>query len=779
MQPKKTTDFFTKKATGRQAGGDTIKKPLLDGGDGGGISLEPTGMSDGTYNSSADYVNFDLKDPPQSQTKRVSVAGRTNGFESKAEVYENKTDAELVSKDFEQYEWDLLLVVPSSDHKSNKDLEVSILPEDIYERLTLSGLQTFIFFSVDKSKIFIKVRAPLKRLMEEAEGTGFYLKLDEKYLRDRVDFYDAPIIHDDTITPLQPYEFIYSKYELERSYMFSNAPFLKHPFSPTIRTKLILSIIQSSGEQGCHLNVRKLIAEGSMLAVFPLHDDRIRKQLQKNWFGWSVHPWRQPIDDIKDYFGEKIALYFEFMGHYTTWLLALGLLGVLVSITIFAEAGYYHSFARGLDLGYFIPVFCLFVSFWAQFMLEYWKRKEATKSQEWGMGEFEETETTRAEYFGEVQNSVVNGKKEKYFSSEERTKRVLYSGGIITCMILLVIACVSLIFYLQVEFSISNNNFLRDYGNILVSVFSSIQIAVLGNYYNDLAVRLTDQENHKTDTDYDDALIAKLYGFSFINSYASLFYLAFIKSSVQSCTNGCFADLSLQLTIIFVTKIFVDKIQRILQNVVLTKYEEHKFNKELAAENKKDTRSASEKEFLLENSDPQMGVLEDFNEMATQFGYVTLFVGACPLAPILAYASNWLEIRSDGYRLLFLSRRALPLGVEDIGTWQAIFQLTAFVAVTTNAGLVCFAMKVLNVDPVTRVWIFIIAQYFVFLIMSLFGYYVDDVPLSVTIQLERQEYLSELAHMDKEEREASRGTQSFKDVNVEVQNLHIYNSDDS
>jgi hypothetical protein len=35
----------------------------------------------------------------------------------------------------------------------------------------------------------------------------------------------------------------------------------------------------------------------------------------------------------------------------------------------------------------------------------------------------------------------------------------------------------------------------------------------------------------RTDTDYDDALIAKLYIFMFVNSYAALFFVAFIKVS--------------------------------------------------------------------------------------------------------------------------------------------------------------------------------------------------------------------------------------------------------
>lgn len=40
------------------------------------------------------------------------------------------------------------------------------------------------------------------------------------------------------------------------------------------------------------------------------------------------------------------------------------------------------------------------------------------------------------------------------------------------------------------------------------------------------------QENHRTDTAYEDNLIAKTFMFQFVNSYASLVYIAFIKEHI-------------------------------------------------------------------------------------------------------------------------------------------------------------------------------------------------------------------------------------------------------
>lgn len=37
-------------------------------------------------------------------------------------------------------------------------------------------------------------------------------------------------------------------------------------------------------------------------------------------------------------------------------------------------------------------------------------------------------------------------------------------------------------------------------------------------------------ENHRTKTEYDDALILKLFAFEFVNSYTSLFYLSYFRN---------------------------------------------------------------------------------------------------------------------------------------------------------------------------------------------------------------------------------------------------------
>jgi hypothetical protein len=93
------------------------------------------------------------------------------------------------------------------------------------------------------------------------------------------------------------------------------------------RLKLINMIIVSKGPGGCALDIRRLLKDKCILAYMPLHDMVELRALESNWLTFFDWPWNQPTDQIKDYFGEKIGLYFKWLGMYTTWLVVAAMLG--------------------------------------------------------------------------------------------------------------------------------------------------------------------------------------------------------------------------------------------------------------------------------------------------------------------------------------------------------------------------------------------------------------------------------------------------------------------
>ena len=91
-------------------------------------------------------------------------------------------------------------------------------------------------------------------------------------------------------------------------------------------------------------------------------------------------------------------------------------------------------------------------------------------------------------------------------------------------------------------------------------------------------------------------------------------------------------------------------------------------------------------------------VFMDYATMATQFGYITLFGVAFPLAPAICMINNLIEIRSDAYKLVKVHRRPPIETREDIGSWQLAFETIAVVAVVTSACLIGFVGSQLQTE---------------------------------------------------------------------------------
>ena len=53
------------------------------------------------------------------------------------------------------------------------------------------------------------------------------------------------------------------------------------------------------------------------------------------------------------------------------------------------------------------------------------------------------------------------------------------------------------------------------------------------------------------------------------------------------------------------------------------------------------------------------GLFQEYLEMVLQFGFITIFVAAFPLAPLFALLNNWVEIRLDAQKFVCETRSAL------------------------------------------------------------------------------------------------------------------------
>ena len=76
-----------------------------------------------------------------------------------------------------------------------------------------------------------------------------------------------------------------------------------------------------------------------------------------------------------------------------------------------------------------------------------------------------------------------------------------------------------------------------------------------------------------------------------------------------------------------------------------------------------------------------------------QYGFVTMFVSAFPLAPLFALINAVLEIRVDAINFVSYHRRPQTVRVEDIGAWYGVLETVTKVAVIMNAFVLAFTSE--------------------------------------------------------------------------------------
>lgn len=85
---------------------------------------------------------------------------------------------------------------------------------------------------------------------------------------------------------------------------------------------------------------------------------------------------------------------------------------------------------------------------------------------------------------------------------------------------------------------------------------------------------------------------------------------------------------------------------------------------------------------------PEYDVFTDYAEMATQFGYITLWSVIWPLAPLGGLVNNFFEMRGDALKICINVRRPVPLRSDSIGPWLEILGFIAWLSAMTNSALV-------------------------------------------------------------------------------------------
>ncbi|XP_072036734.1 LOW QUALITY PROTEIN: anoctamin-7-like [Amphiura filiformis] len=565
--------------------------------------------------------------------------------------------------------------------------------------------------------------------------------------------------------PNKPLDFMTCTFKRSKLNKFLGSENKDTFFSNTDRTRVVHEILASTTygkRKRAEVGIDRLLEEDIFQAAYPLHDgpDVIppnvqdedlnkRQVLKKYWARWGVWYKYQPLDHIREYFGEKIGIYFAWLGFYTGWLLPASIIGVLVFLYGVATMFSYEPARQICESGgdflmcplcdeaigctfWNISDICLqaqitylfdnpgtvfyavFMSFWAVSFLEYWKRKQASLAHHWDVMDFEEEEERPRPQFAArapmMEKNAITGITEPYFPEDTRKRRWLTGIGVLCGMVVLVlIFMLGVILYrVLISIPLSKNDLLRPNAQSIASMTGAcvnlVLIMALGQVYQRLAGILNDWEMHRTQTEYEDNLTFKVFVFQFMNFFSSIFYIAFFKGKFvgypgnyvyifglrnEDCANGgCLVELAQQLVVIMIGKQMINNCQEVAVPKLKQFIQRWKMR---GGADKGDVSRWEEDYELVENE----GLFEEYLEMIIQFGFITVFVAAFPLAPLFALLNNWIEIRLDGAKYISEVRRSVADRAQDIGVWYDILEFIAQMAVISNAFLIAFTSEFL------------------------------------------------------------------------------------
>ena len=257
----------------------------------------------------------------------------------------------------QQYEYDIILVHPNDNPGSGlrsqliEKTEVALRRRTIASRMRFIGLKLSREVSRSGNEVLLKIAAPDRLLEEFAERTSMEKRLETGG---------------------------YTDYTRETRKLFARAA-SGTLFSSLERQRLIISALELGlSEGGCDLDLSLEIERGVLTAVVPVHEPTIGSgALAEQWLLAQCSWWaNQPLDQIRDYFGERLALYFAFLQHLTRSLLLPGLVGLFVVL---------GSFWYGTVDNPLAPAYSVFIMVWTPWFAKTWRREEAQLAFRWNV----------------------------------------------------------------------------------------------------------------------------------------------------------------------------------------------------------------------------------------------------------------------------------------------------------------------------------------------------------------------------------------------------------
>uniref|UniRef100_A0A4W2DXP5 Anoctamin n=1 Tax=Bos indicus x Bos taurus TaxID=30522 RepID=A0A4W2DXP5_BOBOX len=445
---------------------------------------------------------------------------------------------------------------------------------------------------------FLKIKVPTKKEMYEIKSQGSIAKTFSKILH-KLSAPLKPRVPEHSNSRMKNLSYPFSR---EKMYLY-NIQDKDTFFDNATRSRIVHEILKRTtcSRANNTMGINSLIANNIYEAAYPLHDGEYdspgddmndRKLLYQEWARYGVFYKFQPIDLIRKYFGEKIGLYFAWLGLYTSFLIPSSVIGIIVFLygcaTIEEDipskemcdqqnaftmcplcdtsCDYWNlSSACGTARASHLfdnpatVFFSIFMALWATMFLENWKRLQMRLGYFWDLTGIEEEEEraqehSRPEYETKVREKMLKESNksvvrklgtsgteaededdEDKLTWKDRFPGYLMNFASILFMIALTFSIVFgvIVYRITTAAALSLNKATRSNVRVTVTatavIINLVVILILDEIYGAVAKWLTKIEVPKTEQTFEERLILKAFLLKFVNAYSPIFYVAFFK----------------------------------------------------------------------------------------------------------------------------------------------------------------------------------------------------------------------------------------------------------
>lgn len=454
-------------------------------------------------------------------------------------------------------------------------------------------------------------------------------------------------------------------------------------------------------------------------ASFPVHDPAANAQLLSKW-SHTITLTDADLDAIRELFGEKVAFYYAFIHCYSSFLVFPAIWGIFCWF-------YFGSYSIAFGV-----VNCV----WCMVFVEYWKIREMDLSDRWDVTDVGTLKVNRIQYIGDQESiDPITGEVCKSFSARKQFLRQMLLIPFASAAAFALGSLIVVTFAMEVFISEIYDGAMKTYLEFLPTVLLSLILPTITNILTDIAARLTEYENYRTQDHYDLAQTQKTFVMNFITSFLPTILTAFVYVPFGSKIvpyldvvrrTGLKMDIgapqlhvdtsrleqeviSLSMTsqvVSFGEEIVLPYVKRIIEH----KWRDFRLKR---ASTFRDRSHSTMTDILLIDPPEERALLarirdeaeaddysvqDDILEMCVQFGYLAMFGVAWPLVPLGFLLNNWLELRGDFFKLSLECKRPPPVRADSIGpSLQGLDFLTWLGTLSTAAIIYLYGNGMENV----------------------------------------------------------------------------------